>query len=62
MAAAKRVRLMDPDFAGDTPMHFAALADLPEVNAVHFAILLFSNLAFYATPSMSIMSFFLYSF
>ena len=56
MAAAKRVRLMDPDFAGDTPMHFAALADLPEVNAVHFVILLFSNLAFYATPSMSIMS------
>ena len=33
MAAAKKVRLMDPDFAGDTPMHFAALADLPEVNA-----------------------------
>jgi hypothetical protein len=32
MATAKRVRLMDPDAQGDTPMHFAALADLPEVN------------------------------
>lgn len=32
MATAKRVRLMDPDLQGDTPMHFAALADLPEVS------------------------------
>lgn len=32
MATAKRVRLMDPDAQGDTPMHFAALADLPEVS------------------------------
>ena len=32
MATAKRVRLMDPDSQGDTPMHFAALADLPEVS------------------------------
>jgi hypothetical protein len=31
MATAKRVRLMDPDSNGDTPMHFAALADIPEV-------------------------------
>lgn len=31
MATAKRVRLMDPDPQGDTPMHFAALADIPEV-------------------------------
>lgn len=36
MAAAKKVRLMDPDSAGDTPMHFAALADLPEVNKHSF--------------------------
>ena len=31
MATAKRVNLMDPDPQGNTPMHFAALADLPEV-------------------------------
>lgn len=31
MATAKRVKLMDPDQQGDTPMHFAAMADLPEV-------------------------------
>ena len=31
MASAKRVNLMDPDPSGNTPMHFAALADLPEV-------------------------------
>jgi hypothetical protein len=31
MATAKRVNLMDPDIQGNTPMHFAALADNPEV-------------------------------
>jgi hypothetical protein len=33
MATAKRVNLMEPDAQGNTPMHFAALADLPEVTA-----------------------------
>lgn len=31
MATAKRINLMDPDSHGNTPMHYAALADLPEV-------------------------------
>lgn len=31
MATAKRINLMDPDSLGNTPMHYAALADLPEV-------------------------------
>lgn len=34
MATAKRVRLMDPDTNGDTPMHFAAQADIPEVHSL----------------------------
>lgn len=38
MATAKRVRLMDPDSNGDTPMHFAALADIPEVKSLRFHI------------------------
>lgn len=31
MAAAKRLNLMVPDAQGNNPMHFAALADSPEV-------------------------------
>ena len=37
MATAKRVNLMDPDAQGNTPMHFAALAELPEVDDVERA-------------------------
>jgi hypothetical protein len=36
MATAKRINLMDPDSHGNTPMHYAALADLPEVRADFF--------------------------
>ena len=31
VATAKRVNLLDPDLNGNTPFHFAALADVPEV-------------------------------
>ena len=31
MASSKRITLMVPDFQGNNPMHFAALADTPEV-------------------------------
>jgi hypothetical protein len=31
MATAKRINLLEPDDQGNTPFHFAALADLPEV-------------------------------
>lgn len=36
MATAKRINLMDPDSHGNTPMHYAALADLPEVRSDFF--------------------------
>ena len=42
MATAKRVQLMDPDSQGDTPMHFAATADLPEVSCAKLKMIFVS--------------------
>jgi DNA-binding helix-hairpin-helix protein with protein kinase domain len=37
-AAARRVNLMMPDVNGNNPVHYAALADTPEVRASLLAI------------------------
>jgi hypothetical protein len=40
MASSKRISLMAPDFQGNNPMHFAALAESPEVSSSAAVLLL----------------------
>lgn len=47
MASAKRVNLVIPDSNGNTPMHFAAIADTPEVHFCHSFCLYLKDLTFF---------------